>query len=154
MMVVGAVQQPDVKVELALMGKALQEVPDQAPRKPPEIRFPNVRVDHRIPPPSEIDRSERKRLIERNEGVCSAGYPPCVTERIPQDPAQGNRSILDQVMPTNVRIPLRRNIQIDQPMPRNLSKQMIEHSAASLDAVFTRPVEVDRHRNPRLGRLA
>ena len=154
MMVVGAVQQPDVKVELALMGQALQEVPDQAPRKPPEIRFPNVRVDHRIPPPSEIDRSERKRLIERNEGVRSAGYPPCITERVPQNPAQGNRSVLDQVMPTNMRISLGRDLQIDQPMPRNLSKQMIEHPAARLDAVFTRPVEVDRNRNPRLGRLA
>ena len=154
MVIVGAVQQPNMKVELPLMSEALQEVPDQAPRKPSEIRFPNVRVDHRIPTPSEIDRSKRKRLIERNEGVCSAGYPPCVTKRLPHSPAQGNRSVLDQVMPTHVRIPLRRNLQIDQPMPRNLSKQMIEHPAARLDTVFTRPVEIDRNRNPRLGCLA
>ena len=154
MVIVGAVQQPNMKVELALMGEALQEVPDQAPRKPSEIRFPNVRIDHRIPPPSEIDRNKRKRLIERNEGVCSAGYPPCITKRLPHSPAQGNRSVLDQVMPTHMRIPLRRDLQIDQPMPRNLSKQMIEHPAARLDTVFTRPVEIDRNRNPRLGCLA
>lgn len=61
--------------------------------------------------------------------------------------AEGDPNILNSVMPVDVQIPLRRHRKVDQPVPRNLIKHVIEERQSRGELTRALPVKIEGNGN-------
>jgi hypothetical protein len=81
-------------------------------------------------------------------------YAARIAYRILERPAHHDARIFDEVMPAHMRIAPRMHFQVNQPVPRQLRQQVIEHPVPSVDLVFSPAVQVHLDANLRLPSLA
>ena len=67
-----------------------------------------------------------------------------LAERLGKRRAERDGHVLDRVMGIDMKIARRRDLEIDQRVPRDLLEHVIEKADPGLDPGRTRPVEIER----------
>src|SRR5579863_4563034 len=94
-------------------------------------------------PAGEIDRNASQRLVHRQQHIGEASDAAHVAERLPQRLAERDAGVFDGVMRIDMQIALAGNLHVDQRMPRELLKHVIEKADAGCNLRAAAAIEVD-----------
>jgi hypothetical protein len=144
-MLIGSVQEFDVKVAADLAGKRPPEVLDKF-----DVQFPDSvahlrdSVNHESPA-AQIDDGARQRFVHRHISRSESHDALFVSKRFGESLTDGERDVFDRVMRVDVKIARARDFEIEQAVPREQLEHMIEKANAGCDLRIAAPVEVDLH---------
>ena len=102
-------------------------------------------------PPRKVERRPDQRVVHREVARPIAPDAALVAERLRQRPPERDADVLDGVMVVDLEVALGADVQVDHRMPRQLVEHMVEEADAGLAVVLAAAVEVDPHRQRRLG---
>lgn len=91
----------------------------------------------------DVDRNTRQRLVHRQVSVRIAHNTGPVPERLANSLAKHDTAVLGRVVKIDVKIAPGFQIDIDEPVARNLDQHMIEKADPGRDLVPPRPVQIN-----------
>ena len=147
-----AVKDFHVYVRACAPREPFEEIVDQLGLQIADAHDAHGEVYRGVGAATEIDRGHRQRLVHRHDEVAGAIDSAPVAQSRRDRFAEGYADVLDGMMLIDVEIAGRGESQIERAVPGDQFEHVIEEANAGADPVPAVAVEIDRHRDTRLGR--
>ncbi len=144
-----AAQIIDVQSHLRMIDETLKEFMRKIDIEAADHRTFERNVEFEPGAAGKIHDYPRERFIQWNIGVAIAAYAFLVADGFGKRLTQRDADILDRVMRIDMQVALGADVEIDQPVARNLVQHMIEKGNTGIQLLLASAVEVDRY--PDLG---
>jgi hypothetical protein len=142
---VGAAEVVDVQGHVRVINEALEEFMNQIDVELPDARACKIDVEIKSGPTGQVDNYAGQCFIERDVSVAVSAHAFLVTYRFGKRLAKRDADVLNRVMRIDVKIAARFDFEIEQAMPRDLVKHVIEKRNLRREAGAARAVEVQPH---------
>ena len=145
-----ATQIIDVQRHAGVVDQAMKKFVEQIDIELADRRPREFTIHDQTRPAGQIDDDARQGFIERHIAVTVARQPLFIAPGFGQRLAKGDADIFDRVVGVDVQVALGLNIQINQAMPGNLVKHVIEKGNAGGKLALTGAIKVEAHGDLRL----
>ena len=149
-----AAQVVDVQGHAGMIDQAMEKFAEQIDVEATDHRAREIDVHFQPRTTGQIDHDARQGFIERHIAVTVASQPLLVAPGLGQCLTEGNSQILNGVMRVDVQIAVGDDIEIDQAMPGNLIKHVVEERNTGGKFALASTIEIETHGNLRLQGVA
>ena len=143
MVIVRPIQIFDMQRDASAGCKAMKPVLDKLGIPFAQTRHRQRNLPHKIRPPRNIECAARQSLVHRRVGAAITRDPAFIAERLQNRFADRNAGVFGGVMLVDMQVANRLHLQIDERMPRQLLKHMVEKANAGRNLVHAAAVEID-----------
>jgi len=152
--VVAAVRDRHVEIHPGIRAKGLEKLLNQFNRKLPDRLSRKLHLEHERRPTRKIDGYLGKALIHRHDRPAIAIDATLIAKRFFEGLADHDSHVFNGVVVIDLQIPLGFNVQIDQAVTRQQVQHVVKESDSGMNRSVPRAVQVQRHPNLGLLRLA